>query len=186
MKHYSLLCFVVPAIIISLSGFFYSRTCINTYNLPHHIQDTVEFSLIQDFTGDCETACYKFLGSRTVSKINGRPIEETCNHIFVKCPSNLKLRLDTPYRFVAIPFNPNNCSTVIDTCLKNKYYLLVGQIKWIADPLLSFITAAQACSLPAARQVQLCHHQYQSRNISPPPIYFPSPNKNLPVLLAYA
>lgn len=97
---------------------------------PKVIQrDTIEFSLRQDFAGDCDKDCYRFLGTDNILKINGRPAGQNCNHIFVKCPSKLTLYRDKVYRFVATSFVPNNCSTIIDTCAKNLTYLLIAEVR---------------------------------------------------------
>lgn len=117
-------------LVINLMASRLSDTSINRnkYNQNVNFQDTIEFALRWDFKGDCGNDCYSFLGTDTILKLNEKSVEKGCNHIFAKCPSDLKLFQNKTYRFLALAFNPDPCSTIIDTCAINKYYLLVKEI----------------------------------------------------------
>jgi hypothetical protein len=91
-------------------------------------KDTIEFSLSWNFAGDCGQDCYKFLGTGSILKINGKPVGQNCDHIFVKCPSGIKLYKSQVYKFVAIAFTPNDCSTRIDMCTGSQTYLLLNKL----------------------------------------------------------
>lgn len=91
-------------------------------------KDTIEFSLRWDFIGDCGNDCYKFLGTDVILKINGKSIGSNCHHIFIKCPSDIKLYKSRIYKFVAILFSPNECSTNIDLCTSSKNFLLLEEV----------------------------------------------------------
>ena len=115
---------------ISFQSFANDTRVVKFNNLVDNIQDTIEFTMYWDFKGDCDNDCYKFIGTGYISKINGKFIGENYDHIFVKCPSNFVLNQSKTYKFIAIPFTPNYCSTKFDTLSSwNTYYLLVTEIK---------------------------------------------------------
>ena len=127
MKKYTLLsCFCLA---LSLTGFANDIIVQQSEPAIDKKQDTIEFTMRWSFNGDCGNYCYKFIGTDTIVKINGKPINSNCDHLFVKCPSNFRLHQDSAYTFIAIPFTPNDCSTIIDTCTDSKTYLLVTAIE---------------------------------------------------------
>lgn len=91
--------------------------------------DTITFTMSWDFNGDCGKDCYKFIGTGKITAINGKPVGKKCHHLFVKCPSKLHFVKGTTYQFIAAPFKPTDCSTVIDTCMENKFYVLINSIE---------------------------------------------------------
>jgi hypothetical protein len=91
--------------------------------------DTISFRLKRNFTGDCGDDCYSFIGSDVIIKVNHKAIGSLCNHLFIKCPSSLRLQKNIEYLFVAKLFVPPNCSTIIDTCEMNKIYVLIKKLK---------------------------------------------------------
>jgi len=82
-----------------------------------------------DFNGDCGKDCYKFIGTGKITAINGKPVGKNCHHLFVKCPAKLNLAKGKSYKFIAAPFKPTDCATIIDTCTDSKYYVLVNALE---------------------------------------------------------
>jgi hypothetical protein len=91
-------------------------------------EDTISFTLRWNFNGDCKGDCYKFLGTGIIKTINNVSIGESCNHVFIKCPTEINLQKGVEYRCIAVPFGPTDCSTSIDTCNVNRTYLIIKQI----------------------------------------------------------
>lgn len=128
MKKYISPVLSVALLIISLSVFANNANYSKPANTKKYIEDTIEFALRWNFKGDCGTDCYKFAGTGIIAKINGRPAGKNCHHVFIKCPSGLNLREEKIYKFIAVNFTPNSCSTAIDTCVKSNTYLLIKEI----------------------------------------------------------
>jgi hypothetical protein len=105
-----------------------SGTLVSNNSLMGYEKDTITFSLRWNFTGDCGTDCYKFIGTNVIQTINDKKITTNCSYLFVKCPSKLDLQKGVSYTFTAKSFSPNNCSTTLDTCRENQYYLLEEEI----------------------------------------------------------
>jgi len=120
--------FFIPFILIISMGFSNARNYPNTKIQIQNRLDTIEFSLDLDFARDCEGECYKKITNSSISKVIGEDNEGICNHLFVACSSNLKFNKDRTYRFLASKLDPNGCPLSIDTCIKNRYFLLVRQI----------------------------------------------------------
>ena len=118
-------------LVLATGGLFYanSKTTISNHLPIPGDPDTITFTLRHPFDGRCDSNCYKFLGTNCIETINNEPIGKNCNHIYVNCPSTFDLKSDVSYTFIALPFMPQGCSTIIDTCDKNVRYLLVKEME---------------------------------------------------------
>lgn len=128
MKNNIQLLLSLSFIVLSIQVFASNSGVVKSVSCRDNIKDTIEFTMRWDFNGDCGTDCYKFIGTGTISAINGKAVNGSCDNIFVKCPSRLNLKQGKQYTFIAIPFTPNNCSTTIDFCTPNKTFLLVKPV----------------------------------------------------------
>lgn len=117
---------LISGIFVTFSGFFDNK---NNNSYLRIDQDTIIFSLRHDFGGDCKTDCYRSIGTNSIISINGIELDSICTHLFVECPSGLRLKKGIKYKFIAKHFIKNYCTTKVDTCYKNKMFVLGKKLK---------------------------------------------------------
>ncbi len=119
-------------VIISFVLFFSSTSFKSNPNIKRNTisltQDTIEFVVNRDFTGQCQEYCFQYIES-DINKINNvSPSKNTCYNLFVKCPSAIRLRKGKTYKFIANSMNLSTCSSPIDTCKNNHFLYLEREV----------------------------------------------------------
>jgi len=121
--------FLIPVLSFSFISLLSSTQINSEYIIPEQDQDTIVFSLRNDFTGKCNENCYTSIGTNVIISINHIETDSFCTHLFVKCPTTLRLKKGIQYKFIAEHFVRNSCTSNVDTCMKNKMYTLIRKFK---------------------------------------------------------
>lgn len=99
-------------------------------------QDTIEFTQPWSYTGRCNNYCFVYVGTNTVTKVNGRAIKigntSKAYTLFCPCPSKIKLIKGKSYKYLVDNFNYKkykDCTNGADTMINNHSYVLVRPLK---------------------------------------------------------